>query len=300
MRIHTFTIRRARSTTPMAERIAGLDPEVSYEEIARLLYAWGFPWDIERSLELALFRTYAVPSISGLLASTGEFEHRARKRYDDTELILAEAIENGLDSERGRRSIARMNAMHGRFEIRNADMLYVLSTFVCEPIRWLERFGRRPMTEREMRGWFLYYRGLGERMGIEGIPAELAELTRMNVDYETTGFCYANSNNRVAGFARDMLLAFYVPRRLVPIARPVLHALLDRPLLQSMGFRPAPEWLVRSVTLTMHVRARILRRLAPRRTPRFLTEVPRPTYPEGYRIEELGTFENAPGRSDER
>ena len=83
----------------------------------------------------ALFRTYAVPSISGLLAETGEFERRPRKRYDDTELILAEMLENGLDSPRGRAALARMNAMHGRFPIANEDMLYVLSTFIFEPIR---------------------------------------------------------------------------------------------------------------------------------------------------------------------
>jgi hypothetical protein len=100
-------------------------------------------------LEFALFRTYAVPSISGLLAKTGEFERGPRKRYDDTELILAEILENGLDSARGRAALARMNAMHGRFGIANEDTLYVLSTFLFEPVRWLERFGWRPMTVHE-------------------------------------------------------------------------------------------------------------------------------------------------------
>jgi hypothetical protein len=40
----------------------------------------------------------------------------------------------------------------------------------------------------------------------------------------------------------------------------------------------------------MKVRAWVLRRLPPRRAPRLRTQVRRPTYPEGYRIEELGTF----------
>jgi hypothetical protein len=120
-----------------ARAIAALDAEVDYQRIAFLLSAYEFPWDIERSLEFALFRTYAVPSISGLLAKTREFERRPRKRYDDTELILAEIRENGLDSARGRAALARMNAMHGRFRIANEDMLYVLSTFLLEPIRWL-------------------------------------------------------------------------------------------------------------------------------------------------------------------
>jgi hypothetical protein len=70
-----------------------------------------------------------------------------QKRYDDTDLIVSEIIENGFDSPRGGRAIARMNALHGRFRIANEDFLYVLSTFVFEPIRWNERFGWRRMTE---------------------------------------------------------------------------------------------------------------------------------------------------------
>lgn len=273
-------------------RIATLDPEESFEEIARLLYAYEFSWDIERALEFALFRTYAVPSISGLLAKTGEFETRTRKRYDDTELLLAEPIENGLDSDRGRRSIARMNAMHGRFRIAGGDMLYVLSTFVCEPIRWLERFGRRPMTAPEQRAWFLYYCGLGMRMGIADIPDQLAELTRYNEAYEAEHFRFAETNRRIGESTRDLLLGFYLPGWLIWAGRPAVHAFLDPPLRKRMGFPVAPAWLARSIAIALRLRARALRHLPTRRHPRRLTQIPRPTYPHGYEIERLGTFRN--------
>jgi hypothetical protein len=45
------------------------------------------------------------------------------RRYDDTDLIVSEIIENGYDSERGTRAIARMNAIHGLFRIANEDFL---------------------------------------------------------------------------------------------------------------------------------------------------------------------------------
>ncbi len=45
-----------------------------------------------------------------------------------------------------------------------------------------------------------------------------------------------------------------------------------------------------SVSALMRVRAAILRRLPERDTPHLLSKVKRPTYPEGYHIEELGTF----------
>lgn len=274
----------------VADRLASLDAEADYEEIARLLYAYEFSWDIERALEFALFRTYAVPSISGLLARTREFEMRPRKRYDDTELLLAETIEHGQDSRRGKRSIARMNAMHGRYRIDNADMLYVLSTFVCEPIRWLDRFGRRSMTAKEQRAWFLYYRGLGTRMGIKDIPDDLADIMRFNEDYEAANFRYAETNRRIGEKTRDLLLGFYLPRWLFWAGRPAVYAFLDRPLRDSMGFPAAPGWLGHLLGGVLALRGLLLRLLPQRRKPRRLTRVPRPSYPEGYQIEELGTF----------
>lgn len=273
-----------------AKTITALDPEESYEEIARHLYAYEFSWDIERALEFALFRTYAVPAISGLLAKTGEFEARPRKRYDDTELILAETIEHGLDSPEGQKSIARMNAMHGRFRIDNSDMLYVLSTFVCEPIRWLARFGRRPMTDNEQRAWFLYYRGLGERMGIKNIHTQLDDMMIWNVEYEAAHFEFARTNQRISEATIKLLLGFYLPRWLLWAGRPVVRALLDPPLLRSMGLHPVPGWFRWLTMGVLRARAAILRVLPLRRKPRLLTQIPRPTYPEGHRIEELGTF----------
>jgi hypothetical protein len=54
----------------------------------RIVYldaCYEFPFDTTRALKLAFFRTFAVPRIAQLLASTGEVTDRALKRYDDTE-----------------------------------------------------------------------------------------------------------------------------------------------------------------------------------------------------------------------
>jgi hypothetical protein len=124
------------------QEIERLDPSTEYERIVYLLGAYEFAWDIEKALEFALFRTYGVPSISGLLSKTGAFRDDTQKRYDDTELLLSEIGENGQDSDRGQAAMERINDMHGRYRISNGDMLYVLSTFVTEPKHWLDRFGR--------------------------------------------------------------------------------------------------------------------------------------------------------------
>jgi len=164
------------------------DPRRDCAAIARRLGTLVFPWDTTRSLEMALFRTFASPRIGALLHRTGEFEARAQKRYDDTDLIVSEIVEHGFDSERGARAIARMNAIHARFAIANDDLLYVLSTFVFEPIRWNARWGWRPMTPHEREGWFWFWRGVGERMGIRDLPSDLASFERFSASYERERF----------------------------------------------------------------------------------------------------------------
>jgi hypothetical protein len=166
----------------ITQRLTTLNPEKDYEEIMYLLQCYEFPWDYERALEFALFRTYAVPSISALLYQTGEFVSRPQKRYDDTELILYEITENGFDSERGRAALRRMNQMHGRFPIANEDFLYVLSTFVFEPIRWIERFGWRTLRDNEKEGIFRFYSELGHRMNIKDIPKNMDSFELYNIE----------------------------------------------------------------------------------------------------------------------
>src|SRR5947199_5628349 len=112
------------------DEIRRLDPERDDQRIVFLSSCYDFAFDTTRALEFALFRTFAVPSISALLDRTGEFGGRAQKRYDDTDLIVSELMEWGYDSDRGRRALRRMNQLHGRFSIPNEDLLYVLSTFV--------------------------------------------------------------------------------------------------------------------------------------------------------------------------
>jgi hypothetical protein len=106
-------------------RIERLDPKCDHAEIYHLMCGYEFPWDLTRALEVALYRTYCVPSISALLDKTGEFYRHTQRRYDDTALLVAEMSKWGYDSERGRAALRRMNRAHSRFDISNGDYLYV-------------------------------------------------------------------------------------------------------------------------------------------------------------------------------
>jgi len=268
--------------------ILQLDPERDHQEITYIDAFYEFPFDTTRSLEFALFRAFAVPSIGGLLDRTGEFAQRAQKRYDDTDLILSEILEHGYDSERGRAALRRMNRLHGRFAISNDDYLYVLSTFVFEPIRWNARFGWRTLVEQEKRAAFYYMREIGRRMNIQSIPFDFDEFERYNVEYERRHFRYSDANRRVAAAVRDMFLGWFLPKPLRRIGEPAIYAMLDEPLLEAFGFpKPSPR-MRRFVEGALKTRGRFIRLLPERRKPFLRTGPRRPTYPKGYRIEELG------------
>jgi len=275
--------------------ILTLDPERDHLRIVYLMTFYEFPWDTTRSLEVALLRTFGGPATSALLAQTGELTQRPQKRYDDTDLILSEILEHGYDSERGRAALRRMNRLHGHYPISNDAFLYVLSTFVFEPARWIDRYGWRPLVPQERLALFYYWRELGRRMNIKDIPTDYAVFERYNREYEARHFVYSDANARVAASTRDMFLGWFLPKPLHGLGAPLLYALLDDRLLEAFGFpKPAPV-LRRLMTTLLRTRGRLVRLLPERRQPRLRPGPRRPTYPNGYRIEELGP---QPGRGE--
>jgi hypothetical protein len=272
---------------PILDEIRTLDPRTDHQRIVHLSTCFEFPFDTTRALEFALFRTFAVPSISALLARTGEFERRAQKRYDDTDIIVSEMLEWGYDSDRGKRAITRMNQLHGRFKIAIDDFRYVLSTFIFEPIRWNARFGWRPMCQQERLAMFYFWREIGRRMNIADLPEDYDAFESFNRDYERQRFRHAETNQRV-GAATVTMFAGWGPRLFAPVVRLAIYALLDDALIKSFGF-PQPSPGMRSLVAAMlRLRGRLVRFLPARREPRLRTAMARPTYPAGYRIESLG------------
>lgn len=269
------------------KEIQKLDPQKDHERIVFLSTCYEFPFDTTRALELALFRTFCVPSISGLLDRTGEFRQRSQKRYDETDILVSELMEWGYSSDRGQRAIQRINQLHGRFRIANEDFLYVLSTFLFEPIRWNQRYGWRAFCDQERLGLFYFWQAVGQRMHIKDIPVDYQTFERFNVEYEQERFYFTPSNHRV-GTATVELFVGWFPRMLAPMVRSAIYALLEPPLITAFGF-PEPSRLMRwAVPSLLKLRAGILRYLPPRRHPRLRTEMVHPSHPHGYVIEQLG------------
>lgn len=280
------------------DRNDSLDPVADNREITLTLATREFPWDILQALSFALFRTYAVPSIGRLLADTGEFTERVQKRYDDTGLLLEEILQHGLDAERGRAAVRRVNRMHRAYDISDDDMRYVLSTFVVIPKRWLDAYGHRSLTANEIAATTHYYRTLGRHLGITDLPGDFAAFEELLDAYERERFAYDEGARRVADSTLGLMTTF-PPNDLAPkrVVRRLAYALMDDHLLRAFRY-PVPGRVERAFFRgLLKARGRLLRLAPARSKPKWTRDFGYfRTYPRGHTVEELGTFP-VPGAS---
>ena len=275
------------------DEIHRLDAEDDCVRIIQILTSHEFPWDMGRALGIALYRTYAVPSIGELLGRTDEFTGRTQKRYDDTALILGNMMRHGFEPGKGRDALRRMNQMHRSYDIDNDDYRYVLSTFVVMPVRWLNDYGYgwRRLTDHEIAGITNYYRRLGRYMGIKDIPETYEEFRELLDGYEEEHFAYTEGGRAVSDATLDLMVTFYPPR-VSGLARKFSMAILDESLIRTFRYEPAPSraWR-RSADIALKLRAKVVRRMKPREEPLWADMNPNiRSYPDGYDVDEMGTF----------
>ncbi|MGZ8771480.1 MAG: oxygenase MpaB family protein, partial [Aeromicrobium sp.] len=270
--------------------IEKLDPDKDYEQISRIIGNYEFPWDVQQALSLALFRTYAVPSIGRLLHDTDAFTENVQKRHDDTLLILFSIANEGLDSSDGRTAVRRMNQMHGSYDISNADMRYVLSAFVVTPTRWIEQYGWRKGIPAEELSAVRYYQRLGQLMGIKDIPETYEEFEELLDTYEAEHFVFDEKSLAVADATLQLFASFY-PKPARKAANALLRSLMDDHLLEAFHYPKPSRPVVFLSRKLLRLRARIVALMPPRVSPKRLEDFREVrSYPGGFRLEELGTF----------
>lgn len=254
-------------------------------------------WECHRAHEYAIFCSFAIPSISAILDQTGEFACRGQKRYDDTVALLRELGRYGPESPYGHAAVKRLNGIHRPYDIANADLLYVLATFVVVPVEWIRLYGWRDLTDDEIQATVTYYQALGRLMGIREIPRHYAGFASYLDDYERGHRSFAEANRRLAVSLIEVMAAWF-PRALRPLARGCIAAALGRPLRKVLGL-PEPSGLIRAgVRVALRSRAALTRAIPllrhRRKSPRRLR-----TYPCGYTLDEIGpawTAGSSPGR----
>jgi hypothetical protein len=268
------------------DEIRALDPhdDRDRDRIVTLTARHDFPWDFDQGTAIAFLRDYGIPSISRLLDRTRQFEDHGIKRYDDTLVFQEEAVLEGVDSPRAKAAVDRLNAIHGHYSIPNDEFQYVLATTIVGPVRWIRRYGWRPIDPVELVALTRFTTRFGERMNITGLPDTYAGYEELLDSYEAEHFEFDPANKRVTE-ATIRIGRATAPWYLKVGFRRVSIALMDEPLRVALGMEEQPRWLVRAVDLGLRLRAKALRFFPPRRAP---YERHHPTYPNGYEMAQIG------------
>lgn len=273
------------------DEIARLDPEHDYEAIVFALSNHVFPFEILLAMEIAQLRTFTIPTISKLLHATGQYEREGPKRLDDTKAILSEIHRPGLESRASREMVEHLNRIHGLYRISNDDFLYTLSTFVFDAALFVDKWGHRPMTEKEKDAFYFLYRRLGELMHIRDIPESRAAFFAWRRDYERRAQRYASENEAVA---RGLLVAVrgLLPPVFAPYLEPAVVLLTgDAGFRDALGLREPDPGLARFLRAFLAVHRRAARHVSLYEHRKFEdSDIYRnyPTYPSGYDRLRLG------------
>ncbi|KAF9074413.1 hypothetical protein BDP27DRAFT_1317043 [Rhodocollybia butyracea] len=198
--------------------LTGITPEEAQDIIATSAL-YDMPALMTYALAFALFKTYAVPTISKILSDTKELESASSvsKRYADTEILISNwfycplsgkstPAQREIDDPRAMIALARVNWLHSKYPIKNDDYLYTLGLFVFEPEKWARLYGWRVLSPLESHAFFIFWVEIGRRMGIRDIPKTAQLFKQWIVEYESTAVYPIQTNHSVAHYTTEELL----------------------------------------------------------------------------------------------
>jgi len=178
---------------------------------------------------------------------------------------------------RWRSGLARMNCIHAPYiasgAISNDDLLLTLSLFAGEPVRWIEKYEWRPLTQLELCALGVFWKGVGDAMGIfyDVLPSSprqggewrdgahwLDEVVAWAGEYEKQKMVPSPSNHEVAEQTTAILL-WSVPAPLKPLGKEAVAALMDERLRLAMQYDAPRPAVATFVVGMLHIRAFVLR-----------------------------------------
>jgi hypothetical protein len=161
-----FRGRQRESRFKVLEEIRRLDPERDGQRIVFLTVYHEFPFEWLRATKIGLFKAFCSPEFSGTLARTGAVLQRTENRNDNTVVLFIGLMEYGYDSPEGRAALRFINRQHQPYPISEEAYRYTYAAIVMEPIRFVERFGWRPLDEHEQLAQFSFWREIARFMNV--------------------------------------------------------------------------------------------------------------------------------------
>lgn len=229
------------------------------QDVLQELVEMEFPKLMGFSIVFALFKTYSLASVSSLLTTTGELSgpETASKRTADTGVLILEFCLNKPSSERSMEAIARMNYLHARYikagKISNDDLLFTLSLFALEPVRWISKYEWRALSDFECCASGTFWKAIGDRMEIDFsvLPSYeygwtdglhwLNEVQTWSELYERNNMLPADSNHRLALAHLDVIF-LNIPDPVKSIGHYLVAAVVGERVQRAMML-PQPSWI---------------------------------------------------------
>lgn len=156
-------------------------------------------------------------------------------------------------SDRAQTAIARTKWLHQGYrssgKILESDMLYTLSLFATEPIRFVERYEWRQMTEMERCAVGTYWKSLGDALGIsyDVLPSGetgfkdgihwLDEISAWSLEYEIAHMKPDPKTRDLADKVIEVLL-YNLPGFIKPVGGYLVSWLMDERLRSAMMYVP--------------------------------------------------------------
>ena len=132
-----------------------------------------FPLLCTKGIQLALFRTYAIPTISSLLYRTRllSSSNTIARRYAETWVLFNEFALREWGSTPWLQATARTRAIHVNYrrlgKVLEEDMLYTLAAVATQPVELIQTWGWRKLTKPEIWAIGTLYQGIAETLDID-------------------------------------------------------------------------------------------------------------------------------------
>lgn len=257
--LHLHALRK--KYTRLAPNPYTMTPQTAHE-ILLPLFTHEFPFSYALSTQIALLKSYAIPSGTSLLVATRRLTtpRAVGKRSEDTAIFISELLASNIDSDRGLKALSKMNWIHRQYgnRIRNDDMIHTLALFVLEPLRWIDRYEWRPLLQVERVAIFVYWREIAMRMGMVGVPETIDGLGIWAAEFEKDHMYFAKSNVACADATVELFVKA-LPGWMRGFGRWVVAALIEERVRPLLGVQEPPAWVLKFVEGLLDVRAWVVR-----------------------------------------
>ncbi|RBA09581.1 hypothetical protein FPRO05_06718 [Fusarium proliferatum] len=209
--------------------------------------------------------TYAVQTVAHVLYGGSDLANRkkAPKRYADTEAVYVCFANFPPTSPVLHKAVARTNFLHAPYiksgKIKQEDLLYVLYASFAEPVRFLNIYEYRKLTDMEVASLSTLWKYVADMMDIDyrtvlgknewadGLEF-FEDMTRFGGDYEDKYLRPTPEIQKLGHVLMEMLLDSY-PKIASPLGYPAACVLMGPRLRRAFGLLLVRKLIVRYLCL---------------------------------------------------